>query len=177
MSMQKAMGQRDFKLTFNISATGHQMTNNRPLDELDQAILACLRDEPQQTNKSIADKLAVTEITVSSRIRAMENDGAMKIVAQQTFRSAGHEVLANVDLIIRGRSIDALADELAGIPEIAAVTVNIGDPSLSLLVMAPSLNQLQTMVTERIAKFDGVTSVETMIYANVIKYRSDYALL
>lgn len=153
------------------------MKNDHPIDELDQAILACLREEPQQTNKSIAEKLAVTETAISTRIRAMENDGVMKIVAQQTFSAARREVLANVDLIVRGRSVDALAEELAGIEEITAVTVNIGDPSISLLVMAPSLVQLQTMVTGRIAQIIGVTSVETMIYADIIKYRSDYALL
>lgn len=157
--------------------TLHDMKNDHPIDDLDQAILACLREEPQQTNKSIAGKLAVTETAISARIRAMENDGVMKIVAQQTFSAAGREVLANVDLIVRGRSVDALAEELAGIEEIAAVTVNIGDPSISLLVMAPSLVQLQTMVTGCIAQIIGVTSVETMIYADIIKYRSDYALL
>ncbi len=153
------------------------MKNPHPLDDLDRAILLQLREDPQRPNKSIADSLAVTEATVAARIRAMENDGVMKVMAQQSFHAAGYEVLANVDLCISGRPVHAVAEELAGIAEVAVVTINIGDPALSLLVMASSLASLQTRVMEEIANVAGVRSTETMIYADIIKYRSDFAIL
>ena len=153
------------------------MKTPHPLDDLDRAILLQLREDPQRSNKAIADSLAVTEATVAVRFRAMENDGVMKVMAQQSFHAAGYEVLANVDLSISGRAVDAVAEELAGMPEVAVVTINIGDPSLSLLVMASSLSSLQTRVMEEIARVEGVRSTETMIYADIIKYRSDFAIL
>jgi len=153
------------------------MKNKHPLDELDHGILRQLRDDPQRPCKSIAESLSVTEATVASRIREMENDGVMKVMAQQSFRAAGFEVLANVDLTVSGRAVDAIAEELAAMDGVAVVTINIGDPSLSLLVMASSLGSLQTSVMEGIARVEGVRSTETMIYADIIKYRSDFAIL
>ena len=84
------------------------MKNPHPLDDLDRAILLQLREDPQRPNKSVADSLAVTEATVAARIRAMENDGVMKIMAQQSFSAAGYEVLANVDLCVSGRAVGAV---------------------------------------------------------------------
>ena len=153
------------------------MKNSHPLDELDHGILRQLREDPQRPGKSIAERLAVTEATVAARIRAMENDGVMKVMAQKSFRAAGFEVLANVDLTVSGRAVEAVAEELAGMDSVAVVTINIGDPSLSLLVMAPGLRELQTSVIEAIARVEGVRSSETMIYADIIKYRSDFAVL
>jgi Lrp/AsnC family leucine-responsive transcriptional regulator len=153
------------------------MKNSHPLDELDHGILRQLREDPQRSCKSIAESLVVTESTVASRIREMENDGVMKVMAQRSFRAAGFDVLANIDLTVSGRAVDAVAEELAAMDGVAVVTINIGDPSLSLLVMASSLGSLQTSVIEGIAKVEGVRSTETMIYADIIKYRSDFAIL
>ena len=153
------------------------MKNNHPLDELDHCILRQLREDPQRSCKSMAESLAVTEATVASRIREMENDGVMKIMAQQSFRAAGFDVLANIDLTVSGRAVGAVAEELAAMDGVAVVTINIGDPALSLLVMASSLGSLQTSVIEGIARVEGVRSTETMIYADIIKYRSDFAIL
>ena len=83
----------------------------------------------------------------------------------------------DVDLCVAGRAVSAVAEELARIAEVAVVTINIGDPALSLLVMASSLSSLQARVLEDIARVEGVRSTETMIYADIIKYRSDFAIL
>jgi Lrp/AsnC family leucine-responsive transcriptional regulator len=153
------------------------MKSNRLLDDLDNEILTCLREDSRQTNKSLAERLTVTEVTIASRIRAMEDDGIMLVIAQLSFSAAGYHVLANVDLSVSGRPVSDVAAQLATIEQVAAVTINIGDPSISLLVMASDLCALRSRVIEDIAHVDGVRAIETMIYADIIKYRSDFALL
>jgi DNA-binding Lrp family transcriptional regulator len=153
------------------------MKSNRLLDDLDNEILTCLREDARQTNKSLAETLTVTEVTIASRIRAMEDDGVMLVMAQLSFNAAGYNVLANVDVSVSGRPVGEIAEQLAKIEQVAAVTINIGDPSISLLVMASDLCTLRSEVIEDIAHVDGVRALETTIYADIIKYRNDFAML
>lgn len=149
----------------------------RPLDELDLSILAALRSAPRETSKAIADQLAVSEATVAARIRALEQDRVIKIMAQTDFRAAGYHILASVELRTGGRSVEEVAQELAGLEQVALVSILMGDPSISLLVMAASLADLQRLTMSTIAGMRGVREVETMIFSEIIKYRSELGAL
>ncbi|MDB5748213.1 MAG: putative HTH-type transcriptional regulator [Massilia sp.] len=154
----------------------HPMKNERPLDELDRAILAALRVSPQETNKALADKLGVSEVTIASRIRSLENDRVMKVMAQCDFRAAGYNTLANVDVYIAGRSVEAVGKELAKLDGIALVSILMGDPTFALLVMAPDLAGLQVL-KESIASIKGVQSLDVSVFSEILKYRSDFVTL
>lgn len=149
----------------------------RALDETDSRLLSCLRADPRETNKSLAEKLSVTELTVAARIRTLENDRIMKVMAQRDYRALGFNVLGNVDVWVSGRPVQSVAQDIAAIDGVATVVIMMGSPSLMLLAMAPSLPDFQTLVLERIAKVKGVRSVETLIYADIIKYQSEFAML
>ena len=151
--------------------------HERPLDELDYAIVAILRSAPRETSKAIADQLSVSEVTVATRIRALETDRVIKVMAQCDFRAAGYDVLASVDLCVHGRSVEQVAKELAGIERIALVSILMGDPSISMLVMARDLVDLQDLTTNTIAAIEGVRSVETMVFSEILKYQSELGAL
>ena len=154
----------------------HPMKNERPLDELDREILDALRASPQETNKALADKLEVSEVTIASRIRALETDRVMKVMAQCDFRAAGHNNLASVDVYIAGRSVEAVSKELARLDGVALVSILMGDPSFALLVMAPDLAGLQAL-KESIAAIKGVQSIHVSVFSEILKYRSDFVTL
>lgn len=149
----------------------------RPLDDLDQRIIEALRVHPRQGIKDLAAELNASEPTITSRIRAMDADGVMRICAQRDFRAAGFEVLASVDLGIRGRPLHEVAQDVAAIEGVAIVTVVMGDRPLMLLVIAPTLEALYQGTLRQLAAVPGVSRLETMIISEVMKYRSDFAAL
>ena len=153
------------------------MKKERPLDELDRDILSSLRVTPLETNKSLADKLAVSEATIASRIRALEHDRVMKVMAQCDFRAAGYHVLANVEVSVSGRLVEEVSNEISQLERVALVSILMGDPSISLLVMATDLKDLQELTMGSIAGINGVRSVETMVFTEIIKYRSEFVAL
>jgi DNA-binding Lrp family transcriptional regulator len=148
----------------------------RQLDELDRAILDALRASPQETNKALADKLEVSEVTIASRIRALENDRVMKVMAQCDFRAAGYNTLASVDVYIAGRPVAAVAKDLAKLDGVALISILMGDPSFALMAMAPDLAGLQAL-RESIAGIKGVQSVDVFVFTEILKYRSDFVNL
>ncbi|MEY2890311.1 MAG: hypothetical protein RJA98_219 [Pseudomonadota bacterium] len=149
----------------------------RPLDELDQRIVDVLRVHPRQGIKDLATALNASEPTITSRIRAMDADGVMRICAQRDFRAAGFEVLASVDLGVRGRPLSDVAEDVAALDGVATVTVVMGERPLMLLVIARTLDELQQIVLTQLAAIQGVSSIETMIISEVMKYRSEFAAL
>lgn len=158
-------------------------TPNKPterryaLDDADRAILAQLRQSPRATNRSLAETLSLSEANVSARMRALDSNRVMKILAQRDFRAAGYHVLASVDVNVAGRAISSVAADLAGIDGVGNLSTFMGDPSIMLLAMASSLAQLQSLITDRIAKVEGVTAIETMVFADIMKYESEFANL
>jgi DNA-binding Lrp family transcriptional regulator len=153
------------------------MKKERLLDELDRQILSALRATPLETNKALADKLSVSEATIASRIRALENDRVMKVMAQCDFRAAGYQVLANVEVSVAGRLVEEVSGEISALERVALLSINMGEPAISLLVMATDLNDLQELTMGAIAGIDGVRSVETMVFTEIIKYRSEFVAL
>jgi DNA-binding Lrp family transcriptional regulator len=149
----------------------------RALDELDRQILNCLRVEPRDANTVLAARLSVTEATIAARIRALEADSVMHVCAQRDFRAAGYDVLASVDVSVSGRSLNSVANDIAALENVGIVTLVMGDPSIMLLVMTPTLDSLHDVVSRQIARIKGVRSVETMIISEILKYRSEFAAL
>ncbi|MDB5885422.1 MAG: transcriptional regulator, AsnC family [Polaromonas sp.] len=149
----------------------------RTLDDTDRQIIALLRVDLRQPNTELAAALGMAEATVAARIRSLEADGAIRIAAQRDFRSAGFEILASVDLGVRGRALADVARDVAAVERVAIVTLVMGDKPLMLLVLAKSLQDLHDTVTHRLARIEGVVSSETMIISNIVKYRTEFAAL
>lgn len=125
----------------------------------------------------MADALTLSEATVATRIRALETNRVIKILAQRDFRAAGFHVLASVDVNVAGRAISSVAAELSNIDGVGNLSTFMGDPSIMLLAMAGSLAELQSLITDQIATVAGVTSIETMVFADILKYESEFANL
>ncbi|MES2263998.1 MAG: Lrp/AsnC family transcriptional regulator [Pseudomonadota bacterium] len=149
----------------------------RPLDDLDRAILTSLRAAPRETSKAIADQLSVSEGLIATRIRALENDRVIKVMAQCDFRAAGYQLLASVEVWTAGRAVQDVAADIAALEQTALVSILMGNPSISLLVMAADLADLQDLAMHRIATVAGVRSVETMVFSEILKYRSELVAL
>ncbi|WP_158598036.1 Lrp/AsnC family transcriptional regulator [Noviherbaspirillum saxi] len=86
----------------------NQKNKTRPLDELDEAILSLLRIEPLESNKTLAQKLTVSEAAIAARLRALERDGIMKVMAQCDYRAMGYDLVASVEIAVVGRKSDAV---------------------------------------------------------------------
>jgi len=149
----------------------------RTLDDMDCRIIVLLRAEPRMPNTEIAAELGIAEPTVASRIRSLETDGVIRISAQRDFRAAGYEILASVDLGVRGRSVADISKDVAAVDGVAVITMVMGERPLMLLVIARSLKELHDIVAKQLASIEGVVSVETMVISDVVKYRSEFAAL
>jgi len=96
------------------------------LDELDYAIIELLREDGRLSYRAIARELSLTEATVRSRVKRLEESGTMRVVAVTDIEAAGYQMLLAIGVQVENRSPSDVAADLAKIPEIFSVNVVVG---------------------------------------------------
>ena len=114
------------------------------VDTLDRAILSVLRDSARAAYVDIAKKVGVTERTVRTRMRRMENDG---VIRGYTVREAGIGLTALIRLKVGpGTEIGTLAGEFAGWSGVECVFEISGDADLVAVVHVDDTVALRDML-------------------------------
>ena len=93
------------------------------VDSLDRAILSFLRDSARAPYVDIAKGVGVTERTVRTRIKRLEEDG---VIRGYTVREAGIGLTALIRLKVgSGTEIGSLAGEFSGWPGVELSLIHI----------------------------------------------------
>ena len=133
--------------------------------KIDQTNIDIIRElkEGKKSFKKIADKLAITENTVRSRVNKLQDEGVLEIgglVAPAML--PGHRTviigikLSEMNLVDKGKEIS----NLKGVISVSVVT---GRYDLMVLVLFKKGFGLLEFYTEEISKVEGVSSVETFV--------------
>ncbi len=147
------------------------------LDDVDNRIIEILRDNGRATNLEIAERLGVTAATVSSRIRRLEENKAMRVVAVSDFAAHGFDILIALGIKVRGRDVEDVAHDLSLLPEVFSINVMNGRFDLELLVALRAFDEIGTFLIEKIAVIDGVDEMDPAIAADIVKFEFNVAPL
>ena len=114
------------------------------VDKLDRAILSVLRDSARAAYVDIAKNVDVTERTVRTRMRRMEEEG---VIRGYTVREAGIGLTALIRLEVGpGTEIGTLAGEFAGWSGVECVFEISGDADLVAVVHVDDTVALRDML-------------------------------
>ena len=114
------------------------------VDTLDRAILSVLRESARAAYVDIAKNVGVTERTVRTRMRRMEEDG---VIRGYTVREAGIGLTALIRLKVGpGTEIGTLAGEFAGWSGVECVFEISGDADLVAVVHVDDTVALRDML-------------------------------
>lgn len=145
------------------------------LDPLDERIVEKLSRDARISNRAIAAELGVTEGTIRTRIKRLQNEGMIQFTVIKDFRMAGSPNLCMLGIDADPSRVSALAQSLKAIPEINCVVVLLGRFSLLAMGLFTNIEQLNEVVTERIRCLPGVQRVETAISVHNLKYEAGVA--
>lgn len=151
------------------------MADEFVIDEIDQAIIAELREDGRATNQQIANKLDLTAATVSTRIKRMEDANKLRVVAVSDFSAHGYNLLMQVAVEVDGRPAAEVAAELAELPEVFAVHLVTGRYDIDMLVALRDYDELSELMLNRLAGVSGIRSMLPAIAVDILKYKFDVA--
>ena len=151
------------------------MDTQYEFSELDLKIIDILKIDGRTSNHKIAETLDITTNVVATRIRRMEKAKAMKIVAVSDFAAYDFNVLLPIGIDVKGRRADDVAEDLAGLDEVASVQLVSGKHDIEILVTLSSLQHMGEFLLEKISKIKGIRSLDPSVAVEIIKFDFDVA--
>ena len=143
------------------------------LDQTDERIMELLRADGRMPYRAMAAELGMTEATVRTRVRRLEQSNAMRVVAVTDFQAAGYEMMLAVGLAVEGRTPLEVAEDLARMPEVFSINVVIGSCDIETLVVAEDQAAMSELIYHRLANLPGVLRVSPSLAVNVLKNQPD----
>jgi Lrp/AsnC family transcriptional regulator for asnA, asnC and gidA len=140
------------------------------LDDLDRRIVAALGRDARVSNRQIAADLGVTEGTIRTRLKRLQQEGLVQFTVVTDFRMAGSPNLVMMGIHADPSRVSALAEELSAIEEIGCVIVLLGRYNLMAMGLFKSVEQVDDLVRTRIKTLAGVRDVEVSTAIHSFKY-------
>ncbi len=144
------------------------------LDETDRRIIELLHESGRQTNTDLAAQLGLSESTVRKRIDRLLADGTMKIVAVVDPLRTEHNVIAIIGVQVLAPRLSEVGDALAKMNEFRLIGLTTGTFDFVTEAWFRSLEELQVFLTERLARIDGITRIETTTVLKMLHYAYDW---
>ncbi len=133
------------------------------MDDLNRKILSHLK-EGRQSFKKIADALEVTENTIRSRVRRMEEEGSIKISAYvDADKSSELQVLL---IGIRTSTMDYIrkGEEISRLKGVVSVSVVTGRFDLIVQAAIPEgHNEMLDFLKDELSCIDSIEAIETFV--------------
>lgn len=143
------------------------------MDDLDRQIIAELKKDGRQSAQAIASVVGSTAVTVRSRIKDLEDEGLLKVVAVTDFSAAGFDILLAVGISVERRKAEEVGRELMQYDQIMAVNLISGSHDIEILIGAPDLTSISHFLEHEIGRIKGVGALSVSVALEVFKYQSE----
>jgi DNA-binding Lrp family transcriptional regulator len=139
------------------------------IDELDLKIIVELQRDGRQTNIELARKLGVVEGTVRKRVKALQKNNFMRIVAVPNLYDLGYRCISTIAIQVQLKFLRKVAESLAAKPNVVYVACVAGRYDLLVMVITPSSNDISAFIENEITPIPGIVRTETFVNMDVIK--------
>ncbi|MFC7050054.1 Lrp/AsnC family transcriptional regulator [Emcibacter nanhaiensis] len=147
------------------------------LDDLDRQIIELLQQDGRLTSQDLARQLDVTAVTIRNRVKRLEDDNMMRVVAVTDFSAAGFEALIAVGVEVQNRSAEEVARELARFEQVFSVSLVSGTQDIEMLVVAEDFEALQKFMGEELSRVAGISNLSPALALDVMKFQFNAAPL
>lgn len=140
------------------------------IDELDLRIIEALQRDARSSNRSIAAELDVSEGTVRTRLRRMEEDNLVRIRAVSDVSSFGLRAAAMVGVHVGAGDLDAVQARLGELDGIAAIIRTLGEFDFVLIVVSHTREAMLDLILNKIQAVPSIRATETFENVATIKH-------
>jgi Lrp/AsnC family transcriptional regulator for asnA, asnC and gidA len=146
------------------------------LDEIDRRVIRILQTDGRRPNTEIARDLHVSETTIRKRVSQLVSQGLINIVAVPTPRAVGLNLSAIIGISVTLPKLKDISEELKRQKEVRYVGVSTG--RYDIIVEAFFLDQQHFLdfISNRLGRMDGITSLETSMILDVVKFSYEWEI-
>ena len=133
-------------------------------DDLDLKLLSALKKDSSISVPVLSKKLGINSSVMYSRIKRLIKK---KLIKKYTIEiddtQLGFEVKASVGINRDPKFKDAIQQSLLNTPEVSEICEITGRFDIIIKVLAEDLEQLHTIIIDKIGKIDGIQNTETFV--------------
>lgn len=144
------------------------------LDEVDERIVALLRENGRRSNRDIARAVGVTETTIRNRMRRLIDQEIIQVAARVNLSQLGHELNVHIGVFCESAQVADVAKELAAMSEVRFLSYVVGRYDLLIAAAFPTRDELLAFLLDRLGKIPGVQRTETLQDLRVVKRDYDF---
>lgn len=138
------------------------------LDVVSKGIIEQLQEDGRRPYAAIGKAVGLSEAAVRQRVQRLVESGVVQIVAVTDPLQVGFSRQAMIGIKAEG-DLQALADRLAGIPEVDYVVVTAGAFDVLVEVVCEDDEHLLQVLNKDIRTLAGVRTTETFVYLKLRK--------
>jgi len=140
------------------------------IDEIDKKIIEALEENSRATYKELAKKLGMKESTIRKRVlNLIEKEVIKKFTIIVDPSKIGKNAIAIIGVEVDPSILLNAAQKLSEIPEAKFVATSTGDHMIMMEVWAKDGKELTQIISEKIAKVNGIKRICPSIILERIK--------
>ena len=140
------------------------------IDAINQRIIGLLEEDARRSNRDVARLIEVSEATVRSRIRKLEQAGAIRFSVLRDPEDAGLTTGAFLRLVVSMPQMQSVMDYLVACNETFLVAATSGSYNIVAFLLATDDEALREFVCDEIAALAGVREVDVRKNVRALKY-------
>ena len=139
------------------------------LDDLDKAIIKALQLDGRRPYAQIGRELKVPEATVRQRAERRITRGVVQVVGVTDPLAMGFGQPAFIGLHVDAGQLEVVAEAVASLEEVTYVVITAGRFDMICEVVCEDNEHLLRVLSEELARIDGVRGTETMVELRFVK--------
>lgn len=144
------------------------------IDMIDSRIICFLQQDGRMPFTQIGKELNLAESTVRVRVQRLIEEKIIQIVAVANPMKLGFEVAGNIKIQIESKKFKQICNKLKKIKSFWYIALATGSKDIDIDFHVRSLDELRTLLFEKVNNIDGVIRTETSIIVHYEKRQYDW---
>ena len=140
------------------------------IDDVDRQILAHLSQDARMSNREIAQSLGLAEGTVRGRIKRMQENNIIKIMALTSFSGEDAPMMAYIGVRVELARVAETAQAIAKLPFVRFAATMLGRFDILVITIVRDGHELVELVNQEIMTLPGVRHADTTLAVKGLKY-------
>ncbi len=140
------------------------------IDDVDRQILEHLSKDARMSNREIAQELGLAEGTVRGRIKRLQENNIIKIMALTSFTGEEPPMMAYIGVRADLAHVAETAQTIAELPFVRFAATMLGRFDILVITIVKDGNELVRLVNEEIMTLPGVRHADTTLAVKGLKY-------
>jgi Lrp/AsnC family transcriptional regulator for asnA, asnC and gidA len=140
------------------------------LDPLDFGIVRELQEDGRRAYREVARNLSVPEATIRVRVKRLQDQGILQILAFTDPSKLGHAKLALLFVNVEPQDHERVVDTLGRWPQVSYLSTTMGTADICVQVLCSDDDSLWAL-QQRVRSLPGIRDVRTLQEVKVHKIR------